>query len=96
MAGLEDSTRPYGYCRIARGHLQSTVRANGADHGSRLMRYKLGRYLQVLGMILLPIGMAGNLALPDQFGPTSVLAMLIVGSCIFTAGYFLQRGAKPR
>jgi hypothetical protein len=60
------------------------------------MLYKLGRYLQVLGMILLPIGMAGNLARPEDFGPTSVFAILLVGSAIFTVGYIFQRVGKPR
>jgi hypothetical protein len=60
------------------------------------MRYKIGRFLQLFGLILLPVGMAGNLAQPDVFGPASVLVIMVVGAAIFTIGYFLQQSGKPR
>jgi hypothetical protein len=59
------------------------------------MLYKIGRYLQLVGLILLPVGMAGNLARPEDFGPGSVLITMAVGGSIFTLGYLLQRAAKP-
>jgi hypothetical protein len=59
------------------------------------MRYKLGRFLQLLGLILLPVGMAGNLAQPDIVGPTGVLVILVVGGAVFTIGYLLQQSGKP-
>jgi hypothetical protein len=60
------------------------------------MLYKIGRLLQLVGLILLPVGMAGNLARPEDFGTRSILAMLAVGGGVFTAGYLLQQASKPR
>jgi hypothetical protein len=60
------------------------------------MLYKIGRFLQLLGLILLPVGMAGNLARPDEFGTKSVIVMLGVGSAVFALGYLLQQFARPR
>jgi hypothetical protein len=55
-----------------------------------LMRYKLGRFLQLLGLILLPVAMAGNLV-PDT--PVSLWRMLLltgVGIVLFLLGRLLQ------
>jgi hypothetical protein len=60
------------------------------------MLYKIGRFLQLLGLILLPVGMAGNLARPDEFGTKSVIVMLGVGSGVFALGYLLQQVARRR
>jgi hypothetical protein len=60
------------------------------------MLYKIGRFLQLVGLILLPVGMAGNLAHPKEFNTQSMLAMLAVGGGVFTAGYLLQQASKPR
>jgi len=60
------------------------------------MLYKIGRLLQLLGMILLPVGMAGNLARPDDYGTRSVLFTLAAGGAVFTIGYLLQQAGKPR
>jgi len=60
------------------------------------MLYKLGRFLQLVGLILLPVGMAGNLARPEDFGTTSVLVMLMAGGGIFAIGYLLQQTGRPR
>jgi len=60
------------------------------------MRHKIGRFLQLVGLILLPVGMAGNLARPEDFGTTSLFVMLMVGGCVFTVGYLLQQTARPR
>jgi hypothetical protein len=60
------------------------------------MLYKIGRFLQLLGLILLPISMAGNLARPDEYGTKAMLVTLAVGSGIFALGYVLQQAARPR
>jgi hypothetical protein len=60
------------------------------------MLYKAGRALQVVGMILLPVAIAGNLA-PDQ--PLDLRASLTVsgiGVCVFGLGYLLQQLGRPR
>jgi hypothetical protein len=58
------------------------------------MLYKTGRFLQLIGLILLPVGMAGNLARPEEFGTTSVFVLLLVGAGIFTLGYLIQQMAR--
>jgi hypothetical protein len=60
------------------------------------MRYKIGRFLQLLGLILLPVGMAGNLAQPKEISPGIVLITLVTGAAIFTIGYLLQQSGNPR
>jgi hypothetical protein len=60
------------------------------------MLYKLGRFLQLAGLILLPVGMAGNLARPEDFGTTSLFVILMIGGGVFTIGYLLQQIARPR
>jgi hypothetical protein len=55
------------------------------------MLYKAGRFLQVVGMILLPLGIAGNLARPDQFGLGWSLTMTAIGIGVFGLGYLLQQ-----
>ena len=60
------------------------------------MRYKIGRFLQLVGLILLPVGMAGNLAYPKDFTETSMFVMMGVGGGVFTLGYLLQQSARPR
>ncbi len=54
------------------------------------MLYKIGRFLQFVGLILLPIAMAGNLA-PDT--PVSLWRMLILtgaGVACFMLGRLIQ------
>jgi hypothetical protein len=60
------------------------------------MLYKVGRFLQLVGLVLLPVGMAGNLARQEDFGTTSVFVILLIGGGVFTIGYLLQQAARPR
>jgi hypothetical protein len=58
------------------------------------MRYKLGRLLQLVGLILLPVAMAGNLA-PDT--PLSLWQMLSLtggGVALFMLGRFIQNTGR--
>jgi hypothetical protein len=58
------------------------------------MRYKLGRFLQLVGLILLPVAMAGNLA-PDT--PLSLWRMLLlagVGVALFALGRVIQNTGR--
>ena len=55
------------------------------------MLYKLGRFLQITGMILLPVGIAGNLARPDEVDLRTSLTISAIGIIVFGAGYFLQQ-----
>ncbi len=58
------------------------------------MAYKLGRLLQGLGLILLPVAMAGNLARPQEFGLWYTLGLSGVGVVVFTLGWLLQQAAR--
>ena len=60
------------------------------------MVYRLGRFLQLLGLLIAPVGMAGNLARPELVGEGRMLAILGAGVVVFGAGWLIQRGAKPR
>jgi hypothetical protein len=60
------------------------------------MLHQTGRFLQVIGLLLLPLGMAGNLARPEEYGPQSMLITMAIGCVIFTIGYLLQRTGRPR
>lgn len=58
------------------------------------MVYKLGRFLQLVGLILLPVAIAGNLA-PDM--PLDLRGSLIlsgIGVAVFTLGWWLQQAGK--
>lgn len=57
------------------------------------MRYRLGRFLQVLGMIIVPVALAGNIAPGAGAGPTLDLKQMLLvagaGMLIFYVGYLL-------
>ena len=71
----------------------------GADSRSRerlraaIMRYHLGRLLQLVGMIVLPVSLSGEVAGHLTLGDSLKLSTL--GIVIFIVGWLVQRGAKP-
>jgi len=58
--------------------------------------YRLGRFLQLLGLLIAPVGLAGNLARPDLVNEWGELSILGGGILVFGIGWLLQRGAKPQ
>ena len=52
----------------------------------------IGKFLQVLGMVLLPVAMLLELtrALGPSFGVRDMLLMLVFGFCLFYTGRFLE------
>ena len=58
------------------------------------MLYKIGRTLQVIGMIVLPIGMAGNIVRPEQVSVQESLAIAGVAVAIFVLGWLLQQAGR--
>jgi hypothetical protein len=60
------------------------------------MRYKLGRFLQLIGMIMLPIAMAGNLVPTDPLPAGTMLTLTAVGVGVFLLGWMIQGGGKPQ
>jgi predicted acyltransferase len=59
------------------------------------MLYKVGRFLQVVGMILLPIAMAGNLVPEKPLDSRAMLLLALVGVGVFGLGYLIQQVGKP-
>jgi hypothetical protein len=60
------------------------------------MLYKLGRLLQIAGLILLPMAMAGNLLPEPAVSLTGMLTMMVVGALVFYIGYKLQEMGKGK
>jgi hypothetical protein len=57
------------------------------------MAYKLGRFLQVLGLILVPVALAGNVAREKEVTLGVMLAIAGAGMLLFYIGWLL---ARPR
>ncbi len=63
----------------------------------RTLLYKLGRLLQVVGMVLLPLAVAGNLV-PEEAHRIDLrtsLALSAVGVAVFAVGWLLQQSGRP-
>ena len=59
------------------------------------MLYRLGRLLQLIGLLLLPIAIAGNLSPTDPLPLRTSLAISGVGVLVFGLGYLLQQSSRP-
>lgn len=57
------------------------------------MRYRLGRLLQLIGLIVLPVAIAGNAAEKLTLGQSLVISAS--GMAVFSLGWLLQQGAGP-
>jgi hypothetical protein len=55
--------------------------------------YRLGRFLQLVGLIALPLAVAGNLA-PDPLPLGTSLALSAAGVVVFLTGLLLQNAGK--
>jgi hypothetical protein len=60
------------------------------------MLYKLGRVLQLLGLIILPIAIAGNVADPTRMDLRQSLSLSAAGIAVFFVGWLLQQASRPR
>jgi hypothetical protein len=60
------------------------------------MLYKLGRFLQLVGMIVLPVAIAGNIAPNEPLNLKTSLTLSFIGVGIFALGWLLQQAGKPR
>jgi hypothetical protein len=58
------------------------------------MLYKLGRLLQIFGLILLPLAIAGNLSPERPMDLRQSLTLSAVGIIVFGVGYFLQQAGR--
>ena len=55
----------------------------------------LGRLLQLVGLIILPVAIAGNLA-NERLTLMQSLTLSAIGVLVFSLGWLLQQGARPR
>lgn len=58
------------------------------------MFYKLGRALQLVGLILLPLAIAGNVSSEKTMDLRSSLTLSAIGVLVFGVGYFLQQAGR--
>lgn len=58
------------------------------------MRYRLGRLLQMIGLVVPLIGVAGNIARPEEVPVKTTLTYAGIGMAIFYLGYLIQ-GKAP-
>jgi hypothetical protein len=64
----------------------------------RTLLYKLGRLLQVVGMVLLPLAVAGNLV-PEEAHRLDLRTSLTlsgIGVAVFGLGWLLQQAGRPQ
>jgi hypothetical protein len=60
------------------------------------MLYKLGRVLQLLGLLILPVAIAGNVADPERMDLKQSLGLSALGVLVFGAGWLVQQTGRPR
>jgi len=60
------------------------------------MLYKLSRFLQLLGLLICPVGIAGNVARPEEITVKMSLMISGAGILIFALGWLLQQATRPR
>lgn len=58
------------------------------------MLYKLGRMLQVVGMIVVPFAIAGNVL--EKLDLKDFLLLAAVGMGIFMLGWLVQQSSRPQ
>jgi len=56
--------------------------------------FALGRLLQLTGLILLPVAIAGNLV-DERLTLMQSLTLSALGVLVFSLGWLLQQGARP-
>jgi hypothetical protein len=69
--------------------------ARERDSESEAMMYTLGRMLQLLGLLVVPVAIAGNLA-NERLNLREMLELSAIGILVFALGWLLQQAAKRR
>jgi len=60
------------------------------------MLYKVGRFLQLLGLLIAPAGVVGNIVQREVVAEGVMLSILAVGGGVFLLGWLVQQaGRKP-
>lgn len=58
------------------------------------MRYRLGRFLQLIGLCIVPTGIAGNILYQGIVTEGVMLTILAGGGAVFLAGYLVQGASR--
>jgi len=58
------------------------------------MVYRIARFLQLAGLLILPVAMAGNMM--ERLDLKQMLGLCAIGVVAFSAGWLLQQSSKPR
>jgi hypothetical protein len=58
------------------------------------MLYKVGRFLQIVGMVLLPLAIAGQAT--GKHDVQWMLALCTIGVLVFFVGWLIQQAGKPQ
>jgi hypothetical protein len=58
------------------------------------MLYKIGRLFQVIGLIVLPLAIAGNLSPERTLDLRQSLSLSALGIVIFGLGYLIQQAGR--
>ncbi len=61
----------------------------------RAILYRLGRVLQIIGMILLPLAVAGNLSPENPLSLKQSLVLSGLGIGVFVLGWLIQQASMP-
>ena len=57
------------------------------------MLYKFGRFLQLAGLIILPVAISGNVA--EKLDLKESLLLSTAGCLVFVCGWLLQQSSRP-
>ena len=60
----------------------------------RAVLYKLGRLLQLIGLVMLPLAIAGNLTPESPLSLWQSLTFSGIGVTVFIVGYLLQQAGR--
>jgi hypothetical protein len=60
------------------------------------MIYRVSRTLQVVGMLITPVGLAGNILEPEKVTVQDSLMVAAVGVAVFVVGWLVQQASRPR
>lgn len=64
------------------------------DNGEARMLYSAGRFLQMLGLLIAPAGIVGNIVQREVVTEGVMLTILAVGGAVFLAGWLLQQAGR--
>ena len=58
------------------------------------MLYKVGRFLQLLGLLIAPAGVVGNIVQREVVTEGVMLSILAVGGGVFLLGWLVQQAGR--